>query len=90
MFYTIAAPRLMTFLHLINAAQPLSLSSHPTTWKNNELSKSIRYEEIDIYSIRTSLESYLFQRKRANKILFSRERMRNFVMKNSLLYTGNK
>ena len=59
MFYTIAAPRLMTFLHLINAAQPLSLSSHPTIWKK-ELSKSICYEEIDIYSIRTSLESYLF------------------------------
>lgn len=90
MFYTIAAPRLMTFLHLINAAQPLSLSSRPTIWKNNELSKSIRYEEIDIYSIRTSLESYFFQRKRASKVLFSRERMRNFVMKNSLLYTGNK
>lgn len=85
MFYTIAAPRLMTFLHLINAAQPLSLSSHPTIWKNNELSKSIRYEEIDIYSIRTSLESYLFQSEQS--IFF---RMRNFVMKNSLLYTSNK
>lgn len=46
MFYTIAAPRLMTFLHLINAAQPLSYPPIPRFRKKNDLSKSIETESI--------------------------------------------